>query len=143
MTWFFCPRCWSEFRQDHTRCPHCGFDIAGYQNSADFVDKLIRALRHPEPSMPIRATWILGKRKERRAVNDLIALARETPDLYLCRVIVRALGEIGTPEAMRFLETIRDHPAKIISEEIRRILDRQNQTAETSSEPNPQKEKWQ
>jgi hypothetical protein len=143
MTWFFCPQCWSEFSQDHARCPCCGFDIAAYQKSADFVDKLIRALRHPERGTPIRAAWILGKRKERRAVNDLIALARETPDLYLCRGIVRALGEIGTPQAMGFLDTIRDHPAKIISDEIRRILDRQKQTAETSSESNPQEEKLQ
>ena len=114
MLTFFCPNCWADFAQDLDRCPRCGCDIRRSWDSKDYVDKLIAALRHPEQGTPIRAAWILGKRREIRAVGPLIELVRRTSDVYIATAAVEALGEIGTAEAMAFLETLDDHPAQMV-----------------------------
>lgn len=117
MARFYCPGCWRDFAKDVARCPHCGLDIPDFWGRKDLVEKLIHALHHPEPSTPIRAAWMLGQIKDSRAVPALIALVRETGDVYIARAAVRALGEIGNPEARAFLSTLTDHPAKMIRDE--------------------------
>ena len=114
---YFCPNCWSDFAEDLATCPRCGVDIHGFWDSKDMVEKLILALDHPEPETPIRAAWILGERHETRAVGPMIALIGRTQDVYIARGAARALGEIGTAEAIRFLETLKAHPARMVREE--------------------------
>ena len=120
---FFCPNCWADFAQDLDHCPGCGYDIRRSWDSKDYVDKLIVALRHPEQGTPIRAAWILGKRREMRAVGPLIELVRRTGDVYIATAAVEALGEIGTPEALAFMETLGDHPAQMVRAAARRIVE--------------------
>jgi len=64
MSTFYCTNCWAEVPESAATCPRCGDDIAARQTRADFVDKLIAALRHCEPMTPVRAAWILGERRE-------------------------------------------------------------------------------
>ena len=111
---YFCPECWRDFAEDFDRCPKCGFEIRGAWDTKDYVDKLIAALRHPEQGTPIRTAWILGRRREVRALGALIELVRRTTDVYIATSAVEALGEIGTAEAMAFLETLDDHPAQMV-----------------------------
>jgi HEAT repeat protein len=119
---FYCPHCWRDFGQDARHCPHCGLHIEEFWESRDYVEKLILALQHPEKETPIRAAWLLGQIKDPRAIQPLIALARSTEDVYLARAAVRALGEIGTPACLQFLARLRDHPAKLVRDAVRRIL---------------------
>jgi len=107
----YCTHCWTEVPEQATVCPRCGDDIAARQASADFVEKLIAALHHPEPTTPIRAAWILGQRREREAVEPLIQLARTCPDPFLVESAVEALGKIGDPRALGTLHFIvQQHP---------------------------------
>ena len=119
---FYCPRCWRDFAKDVTICPHCGLDIREFWKSKDYVEKLIIALEHPEKETPIRAAWLLGQLKDRRAVPPLIDLVKKTDDIYIARAAVRALGEIDTPEACQFLGTLAHHQAKMVRDEVQRIL---------------------
>jgi HEAT repeat protein len=119
---FYCPGCWHDFAQDFDQCPNCGLEIRQFWASKDYVEKLILALNHPEKTTPVRAAWILGRLRTPKAVKALIGLIRRTKDVYLAVAAVKALGEIGTPEAIKFLETIRNHPARVVREAGNRVL---------------------
>jgi enolase len=118
---YYCPGCWHDFAEDLDRCPRCGLDLRAWPDT-DFVDKVIRALTHPEPETPIRAAWILGERRETRAVPALAALLRRTKDVYVATAAVQALGKIGTDEARAGLATAAEHPAMMVRDEVRSIL---------------------
>lgn len=45
-----------------TTCPCCGADLRDFTGKS-YEEKLILALRHPEPTIPIRAAMILGELK--------------------------------------------------------------------------------
>jgi HEAT repeat protein len=117
MVTFYCPGCWHDFDEDLVRCPDCGLVIHEFWESKDYFEKLIVALRHPEPTTPIRAAWLLGKIKDPRAVAALIDIAKGTNDLYLAREAVKALGAIDTIQARYFLRTLADHPVRMIRAE--------------------------
>lgn len=105
MTTFYCPLCWREIAQSTTHCPGCQADIEAVLTQWDYVEKLIAALKHPEPTTPIRAAWILGERKEQRAVEPLSRLVLESRDPFIAEAAVEALGKIGDPRcvpALRF-----------------------------------------
>jgi HEAT repeat protein len=128
MTRFYCPGCWKDFEKDFIRCPFCGLNIHVFWSSRDHVEKLILALRHPEPSTPIRAAWLLGKTKDPRAVAALIDLLKTTRDIYIARAAVEALGETGAPDAELFLENITTHPVTMIRKEVERILGKEGRS---------------
>jgi len=131
---FYCPRCWRDFPQKVQTCPNCGLEVEEFWHSKDYVEKLIIALKHPEKETPIRAAWLLGQLKDQRAVQPLIEIIEQTDDVYLAREAVRALGEIHTPEACRFLGSLIRHPAKMVREEVQRILSRPNGVCPSSKE---------
>ena len=131
---FYCPRCWRDFNRDVPHCPHCGLDIREFWKSRDYVEKLILALEHPEKETPIRAAWLLGRLKDRRAVPPLIDLVKKTEDVYIARAAVQALGEIDTPEARQFLDTLVQHQAKMVRDEVQQILSGRNHTCLSSGE---------
>jgi HEAT repeat protein len=109
-TTFYCTNCWAEVPESATICPHCGDDIAARQARADFVDKLIAALHHPEATTPMRAAWILGELRERRAVQPLMQVFRSADNLFLMVAAVEALGKIGDPQALEMLRYSAHHP---------------------------------
>jgi HEAT repeat protein len=124
MVRFFCPGCWRDFGDDFDRCPKCGLDVRQFWASKDYVELLVVALHHPEKSTPIRAASILGKLKDPRAVKPLIDLIETTQDVYLIVEAVKALGEIGTDEAITSLEALRKHRARMVRDAVRWVLDR-------------------
>jgi len=102
---YFCPACWKEIAKADV-CPHCQADLREF-SAESFEQKLIRALHHPEPSTPIRAATILGKRRSKAAVEPLIDLGMSTSDPYVQEAVVTALGQIGDPHAHTCLEHLR------------------------------------
>jgi len=102
---FFCSSCWCEVRESIQVCPHCKVDVEDQSSRQDYAKKLIGALDHPEPRTPVRAAWILGMRREARAVTRLARLVQESEDPYIVEAAVEALGKIGDRaglEAVRF-----------------------------------------
>ena len=106
-----------------TQCPECGLDIRGFYNSKDYFEKLILALNHPQRQTPLRAAWILGQRRELRAVSALIGLIRNTDDVYIAAAAVEALGKIGTPEALAFVEALTDAEICMVRAAARKIVE--------------------
>jgi len=95
----YCPRCWKEIPPGADPCPHCGetTDEAGLP----FVDRLLRTLRHPEPSRAGLAIDILADRLcEPRAVAPLIDLLAASEDAAVLRQAVRGLGWLGDTRAV-------------------------------------------
>jgi HEAT repeat protein len=111
---FFCPGCHQDFGNDHAVCPYCGLNIDDFYRDKDYAAKLILALEHPEPSTSIRAAWLLGKRRERRAVDALIEVARQSNDIYLVRAAAKALISIGGQRADDFVGTLAVHPDFVV-----------------------------
>jgi len=101
---YFCPSCLSELDMGYTCCPFCACDIPAFSERRDFVDKLLVALHHPEPSTPVRAAWILGRLQDERAVGPLYELARHAGDMYIRVAAIRALTAIGTKKASELAE---------------------------------------
>ncbi|MEJ2672881.1 MAG: HEAT repeat domain-containing protein [Deltaproteobacteria bacterium] len=98
------------------------------------MGKLIIALNHPEKETPIRAAWLLGQLKDKQAVSPLIDLIKKTEDVYIAREAVQALGEIATPEARRFLGTLAHHHAKMVRDEVSRVLSSRRRARPSSAE---------
>jgi HEAT repeat protein len=112
MITFYCPRCWSTIGEDAPRCPHCGIEIARWLQEHDYTAKLIAALRHPEPTTPVRAAEILGLLGTQLAVPALLALAESDADIYQRAAAITALGRIGDPRAeSALLRIASDGPA--------------------------------
>ena len=98
---YYCPSCWSEVGTASV-CPACGTELQSLSGES-YEDKLIRALRHPEPTVPIRVATILGELGSRTAVEPLIEVAVSGLDPYIQEAAVVALGRIGDSEALSCL----------------------------------------
>jgi len=118
----YCPICWSE-AEDNGRCPECGGSVRR-SVSETYEEKLIWALRHPEPTTPVRGATILGERRALAAVEPLIAVALSTPDFYLQEAAVVALGQIGDKRAQPYLERLSREGAIRVRLAARRALAR-------------------
>jgi len=97
MTVFYCVPCGREMPPGDTICPAGGVDVERVSSERSYVQKLIVALRHPEPETPVRAAWLLGQLRATEAVPALIRAAQESSDPYLVEAAVEALGRIGDP----------------------------------------------
>ena len=95
MTTFYCPNCWTEVEESATSCPYCHVDITERISESEYTDKLISALRHKEPMTPVRAAWVLGERREAKAVPALTKIVKKAKDGFLVESVVEALGKIG------------------------------------------------
>jgi HEAT repeat protein len=118
---YFCPECWCDFPADHAACPRCGADIRAW-NMKGYLDKLIGALAHPDSETVMRAAWVMGERREGGAVQHLADQVRRTTNVYVARAAVRAIGAIGSDEALTALASFTNHPAEMVRAEVRRVV---------------------
>jgi HEAT repeat protein len=102
MIHYFCPFCWAEVSKTEKTCPYCRKNIEEW-DEISFVEKLISSLTHSERSIVYRACYILGERREKKAVELLIHLLNSTNDHFLQEEIVEALGKIGDERALPVL----------------------------------------
>ena len=61
--------------------------------------------------------WLLGRIKDPRAVEPLIEVIQNTRDFYLAREAVRALKQFATEEAQPLVDSLRNHPVRMIQVE--------------------------
>lgn len=94
MVHFYCPVCWNELDQDLARCPYCSTEIRNFWESKSFLEKLMIALDHPDPSTVMRAVWLLGQIGDRRALEPLKRLLDRTQDVYVTRAALKSLDEL-------------------------------------------------
>ena len=130
---FFCPGCWEEIAKEAAHCPSCGADLAAADAEA-YATKLIRALRHPEPQTAVRAAWILGERRERSAVDELIRVLEATGDSFLAEAAAEALGKIGDEKALPALTRTSRHGTLRVRRAARRARTRWSATTSSASD---------
>jgi len=112
----FCTNCWAEADADQTHCPACGHPLDAEMS---FVDKLIAALRHREPTRAGLAIDILAYHlHELRAVEPLCRLLDATTDVAILRQAARGLGALGDRRAVPAL-------ARLLADESRAFVARQ------------------
>jgi HEAT repeats len=99
---FYCPICWSEVSKDDRTCKSCGTDLAS-ADARPMLEKLCSALSHCEPETAVRAAWILGEGREKRAVPELTRAVETTSDGFLAEAAADALGKIADPCALECL----------------------------------------
>ena len=112
MVHFYCPVCWKEFADDLPECPHCGAAIHDIWKSKSYLEKLILALNHPEPSTVMRAVWLLGQFRDRCAVEPLQHLLETTHDIFVTRAVRVALARLKTPTPPRVGNRTNHHTIK-------------------------------
>ncbi len=122
MTTFYCPDCWAEVPESVTICPHCHTNISERISEAEYTDKLIAALRHKEPMTPVRAAWILGERREQRAVPALTKIVKKAKDAFLVESAVEALGKIGGNVATAAVRSATHHSSLRVRVKAREVL---------------------
>lgn len=109
----YCPHCWTEIDEEAEQCPECGRPVAELET--DFVDKLIAALRHPEPTRAGLAVHILGEMlQEPRAVEPLIDLVQARPDAHVLKLAVQALGRLRDVRAVPALVDLLEDPTAVV-----------------------------
>jgi MFS family permease len=125
---FYCPACWREVPESIRVCPHCTVDVERLTLEQDYVQKLIAALDHPEPTTPARVAWILGLRGEACAVPHLARIARESDDPYIVEAAVEALGRIGDPAGLEALRFASQHGGVRVREKAAHAIDQIQRT---------------
>jgi HEAT repeat protein len=113
MTTYFCPACWTRVGADDISCPRCRGDLARLDQRS-FEEKLIAALRHPEPTTRHRAAFILGELGTAAAVKVFAELLFETAEPFFASAMVVALGKIGGLDAERVLLRTLDHESFLV-----------------------------
>ena len=132
MTTFYCPSCWGEVSEQAATCPHCYENISERISQANYIDKLAAALRHKEPTTPVRAAWILGERREKKAVPALIKIVKRAKDAFLVESAVEALGKIGGSTASDAIRAATHHSSLRVRVKARDVL---KECASKSSHP--------
>jgi HEAT repeat protein len=104
MQWF-CPECWHEVDETDRLCSACGALLSELDKKS-FAEKVMAALRHPEPATSVRAAEILGRLKSPGAVAALMEVLKGGRDPYLLEAAARALGEIGDQASVSALRSV-------------------------------------
>ena len=79
-----------------------------------YEEKLMRALSHPVREQRMIAIEILGSTRYLPAVPEFDRIVRNEEDPYVIREAIRALLKIGTPECMRIVSSLGDHPSVLV-----------------------------
>lgn len=113
---YYCPACFAPVERDAVRCPACGIDIAEWEQSHTFTERLIHSLRHPNPEARMSAIITLGNRGEVGAALALAECALAYPyDVVQGLAIVESLRRLpDSPEKAAAQEMLRRHPSRII-----------------------------
>jgi|WetSurMetagenome_2_1015567.scaffolds.fasta_scaffold442092_2 HEAT repeat protein len=102
----YCIHCWAMIPVRAPVCPACGAPTA--DAGADIVDKYIAALHHPQAETRLRAAWMLGRMRARRAIPALqeIVRTRGQNDPYLLSAAAQSLSQIGDDQAVQILRDL-------------------------------------
>ncbi|ADC64337.1 conserved hypothetical protein [Ferroglobus placidus DSM 10642] len=120
MTSYFCPRCWSEFKEDFEFCPVCGYDLKNF-DKLSYEEKLIVALKHPVSDYKINAIRLLAKLRSEKAVFEFERMIEEE-DTIIVLEIIEALSKIPTEKSLELLKRLAKSNSKVISKRAKEIL---------------------
>jgi len=115
---YFCPECFLPIPADACAqpCPRCGTVASEWEATHSYTERLIHALRHPNPEVRMGAILTLGNRGEARAALPLAQCALAHPtDVVQGLEIVRSLRKLpNSLDRVAALALLLDHPARAI-----------------------------
>jgi len=120
----FCPACWERVPEARVVCPACGVEIARYLAETDYSAQLIYAAKYLDARRRLIAIWLLGERREKRAIPVLHRLTLTAKwDVHLAKAAVDALAKIGGAEARHSIELARGHhPSRFVRRAAAQVL---------------------
>ncbi|AEA47524.1 HEAT repeat domain-containing protein [Archaeoglobus veneficus] len=121
MTTYFCPKCWSEFKEDFRKCPVCGYDITEYKK-LPYEDRLIISLGHPVREVRMNTIRLLGHMKSEKVLPHFEKMA-DTEDVFILMAIVDSLAIIRSRRAIELLSRLAEHNSKIVSQAAKKVLE--------------------
>lgn len=105
----FCTRCWASNREDERTCMRCGAPLTRPEdNGVPYTEKLLTALRHPEPETKERAATLLGvigEPGDSRIIHALLEALDVDPrggslrEIGLRAAACKSLASLGACEA--------------------------------------------
>jgi HEAT repeat protein len=113
---FYCPNCWTHVKEDEKVCHECKANIE-LLDHRNYFEKLVNALKHSERTTRIRAAYILGELRDRRAIKpfaEVVSKARGIQDVFFIEMIAVALGKLDGEEALPILIRLMDHPSFLV-----------------------------
>ncbi|MBF2076233.1 MAG: HEAT repeat domain-containing protein [Synechococcales cyanobacterium C42_A2020_086] len=117
---YYCPACFAEISKEAFVCPACGVNIQQWEKEhASYAERLIHALKHPNPEARMGSIITLGNRKDVKAAIPLAECAFDHPiDVWQDMEIIRALRKLpNSPEKETALRMLLKHPGRVIREE--------------------------
>ncbi len=116
MITYYCPQCWAIVQEGDTTCPHCGYALGEFTQSA-YEDKLIIALGHPVQERQLIAAQTLGSIGSVRAVPAFLGIVqRERENYFLVRAVLEAAARIPDPRRLKILQEGTKHPSRMIQQ---------------------------
>ena len=109
----YCPTCWRDYPDTERSCRACGTSLWDF-GSDDFVAKLIRSLHHPQPVTVERAATLLGRIRDQRAAEPLLALLGEEAAPEALVAAADSLAMLGERRAIPLLVRLRAAPTSFL-----------------------------
>lgn len=105
----YCPGCYEINEWGSETCARCGAPLRGPEGET-YVQRLVWALRHPEPSTALRAATILGKLGAPKAAEPLAEVLEDpASDPYVRAAAAVSLGRIGNEKPRSALIRALEH----------------------------------
>jgi HEAT repeat protein len=115
VTTFFCPQCWEKIPGSVLECPHCRYDLSGYERLS-YEEKLVLALRHPLRENRLMAIRLLGELKSQMALALFESMLKTEEDFFVVREVIYSLTKIGNENERnrQIIQALRDHPSRLV-----------------------------
>ncbi|AEE15083.1 hypothetical protein Thena_1471 [Thermodesulfobium narugense DSM 14796] len=115
---YFCPFCKAELPEDLEICPFCKTDL---RDNVSYDDKIILSLDHPILDVRMLSIKLVGEKCIKKALPKLSDLANKSSDPLELIAIYKSLKQIGSSEANKIIEKIRQKNNKIVNNYIDEI----------------------
>lgn len=76
---YYCPACFAPVERGVVHCPVCGVNIAEWEQGHTYTERLVHALRHPNPEARMSAIITLGNWGDAGAALPLAECALAHP----------------------------------------------------------------
>jgi len=110
---FFCPSCWNEVNEKEIVCPFCKVRLNELDNEP-FVNKLLRALHHPEPQTVVRVIQILGEKHIPETIPWLTDMLIKSDNPFFQEALIIAICKFNDPKNYEFIKQFKGEEYSVI-----------------------------
>ncbi len=115
---FYCTNCWSEIDKDAVLCKNCGANQIELEQT-DYSEKLIRALKHPEPETRIRAAEIIAGLNLKKALPIMLSILKNEKDPFISSALVKSILKLDSSQLDTVKKILGSQPSVILRKILR------------------------